>query len=58
MAKSNIPKTRWTVLRNYLWAILSLWTVFVGLVLLWSLFQQKRDTLEAGLRCTEVFTFL
>jgi len=47
MAKSNIPKTRWTVLRNYLWAILSLWTVFVGLVLLWSLFQQKRDTLEA-----------
>ena len=48
MVESNNPKTRWTVLRNYLWAILSLWTVFVGLVLLWSLFQHKRETLEAA----------
>ena len=47
MAESDIPKSRWTVLRNYLWAILSLWTVFVSLVLLWSLFQQKRETIEA-----------
>ncbi|MHC4353520.1 MAG: PAS domain-containing protein [Planctomycetota bacterium] len=48
MVESNNPKTRWTVLRNYLWAILSLWTVFVGLVLLWSLFQHKHETLEAA----------
>ena len=47
MAESNDPKPRWTVLRNYLWATLSLWTVLVGLVLLWSLFQQERETLAA-----------
>jgi PAS domain S-box-containing protein len=48
MPKSSNLKNRWTVMRNYLWAILSLWTVFVGLVLLWSLFQQKLETLKAA----------
>jgi len=47
MAEPSNSKTRWNVLRNYLWTILVLWTVFVGLVLFWSLFQQKRETLEA-----------
>ncbi|MHC4323354.1 MAG: PAS domain-containing protein [Planctomycetota bacterium] len=47
MTEPDNPKTRWAVLRNYLWAIMSLWTVFVSLVLLWSLIQQNRETLEA-----------
>jgi len=47
MAEPCNSKARWNVLRNYLWTILSLWTVFVGLVLFWSLFQQKRETLDA-----------
>jgi hypothetical protein len=48
MAEPSNSKTRWNVLRNYLWTILILWTVFVGLVLFWSLFQQKLETLKAA----------
>ncbi|MHC4750515.1 MAG: ATP-binding protein [Planctomycetota bacterium] len=40
MVESIKSKTRWNVLRKYTWMILMLWTVFVGLVLFWSLFQQ------------------
>jgi signal transduction histidine kinase len=48
MAEPSNSKARWTGLTNYFWAILSLWTVFVGLVLLWSLLQERRETLEAA----------
>lgn len=48
MAKSSNSETRWKVLRNYVLMILTLWTVFVCLVLLWNLSRQKRETLEAA----------
>ncbi len=48
MTKSTSSKTRWNVLRNYLWTILILWTVFVGMVLFWSLYQHKFETIEAA----------
>ena len=34
--------------RKHLWIMLVIWTLFVGLVLLWSLLQKKQETLEAA----------
>ncbi len=48
MAKLGNSKSRLTVLRNYIWAILSLWTVFVVLVLLWSLSRETFATEEVA----------
>ena len=48
MAKLGNSKSRLTVLRNYVWAILSLWTVFVVLVLLWSLSHETFSTEEVA----------
>jgi len=44
---SNL-KARSAVLRNYFWAILALWTVFVSLILLWSLYREKVEMREAA----------
>ena len=44
MEKPSSYKTELTVLRNYFWMLLVLWTVLVGLILLWSLFRQKHET--------------
>jgi signal transduction histidine kinase len=41
-------KTELTVLRNYFWILLVLWTVLVGSILFWTLFRQKRETGEAA----------
>ncbi len=48
MAKLGSSKSRLTVVRNYVWAILSLWTVFVVLVLLWSLSHETFSTEEVA----------
>jgi PAS domain S-box-containing protein len=46
MTKSINYNTRWNVLRNYLWLIMILWTIFIALVLVWNLFQERHETLE------------
>ena len=46
MNKPGNPETRLKILRNYFWALLALWTLLVGSVLLWSLFQERIGTEE------------
>lgn len=48
MEKPSNSKTELRFLRNYFWILLVLWTVFVGSVLLWSLFRQKYETEEVA----------
>ena len=44
MEKPSSSKTELTVLRDYFWMLLILWTVLVGSILLWSLVRQKHET--------------
>ena len=48
MNKPGNSETRLKILRNYFWALLALWTLLVGSILLWSLFQEKFGTEEAA----------
>ena len=48
MEKPSSSKTELTVLRNYFWILLILWTVLVGSTLLWSLLRQRHETLEVA----------
>ena len=48
MEKPSSSKTELTVLRNYFWTLLVLWTALVGSILLWSLFRQEYETEEVA----------
>jgi PAS domain S-box-containing protein len=49
MRESNKSGIQYISLKGYFWILLSIWTIFVALVLSWSLFNQKRGTLDVAL---------
>ena len=44
MGKASSYKTELTVLKNYFWILLALWTILVGSIFSWSFFRQKHET--------------
>ena len=48
MRESSNSKIQPINIKGYFWTLLAIWTVFVGMVLLWSLIHQQREMLEVA----------
>ena len=46
--KPDSPAVRAVAMRRHLWVLLAVWTLFVGVVLLWSLLEERRETVETA----------